>query len=222
MQRSIIFQTTSNIPGSLIAAANAGIEKAVSFVPKHLDRFRFEPARTPTTADGLIADMKVCGEGRQACQGLQLDASLLAKRLGSANTNPKDYWDVFLCNDDLMYQEFGWVFAVTLPEVPVSVLSVARFRNPRISNSQATIAVMRLLAHEVGHLLGLVERSHNMVDSYGKHCANVCIMRQAVTPLRWIKFAEEEKEQDVDFCSDCKQEMRERWSAEDLSIELSP
>jgi predicted Zn-dependent protease len=211
-QRYIIFQATSDVPESLITATKVGLEKAISLVPKHLDRFRFAvPApQLVAAADNLISRMRERKEGRQACLGLQLDASRLAEMVVSANDNRKECWPVFLCNDDLMHPKFGWVFGLTFRHL-VSVQSVARFMNPRLTDSQKEMAVTRLLAHEVGHLLGLVERSHNTVDLYGKHCANVCIMRQAVTPLRWIKFAEEEKENGVDFCSCCKQELADLW-----------
>jgi len=159
---------------------------------------------TTRDSDDLISDLKNKEKGRKSCHGFQLDVDAIFERLSQ--------WDVLLCNEDLMDQEYGWVFAVTQPQVHVSVVSVARFTNPRLTNSQTILAVNRLLAHEVGHLLGLVERPNETCDKYGKHCANICLMRQAVTPRKWIKLATEEELLGLGFCHSCKDELGQRWT----------
>jgi predicted Zn-dependent protease len=201
--QSIRFRTTKDIPDKLVSAAKLGIETAITAIPDWPDRIHLVEPTTTRDSDDLISNLKNKKKGRQSCWGFQLDVAAVAERLSQ--------WDVLLCNDDLMDQQYGWVFGVTEPQVHVSVLSVARFMNPRLTNSQTVMAVTRLLAHEVGHLLGLVERSHETVDLYGKHCANICVMRQAVTPLRWIKLAAEEELLGSGFCPSCKHELGQRW-----------
>jgi predicted Zn-dependent protease len=200
IERSIIFQTTNDVPDFLIAAGEKGLAKSITLVPGYVSRFCLP--ETVVVSRDLPND-------RQSCWGPQLDAGRLAETVNSVH-NSGAYWHVFLCNRDLYQEGDGWVFGSTIADV-ISVLSVARFMNPRLADSQREIAVTRLLAHEVGHLLGLVERSHDVVNLYGLHCTNVCIMRQALTPLRWIKSALEETERGIDFCSACTHEMSERW-----------
>jgi len=201
---SITFRTTKDIPEQLVETAKLGIEKAISAIPNRSDRIHLVEPKTTRDSDDLISNLKNKEKGRQSCWGFQLDVTAIAEHLSQ--------WDVLLCNHDLMDQQYGWVFGVTEPQVHVSVLSVARFMNPRLTNSQTVLAVTRLLAHEVGHLLGLVERSNETVDLYGKHCANICIMRQAVTPLGWIKLAAEEELLGSGFCCSCKHELGQRWN----------
>ena len=206
---SLQFQIASNVPANLVEAAQKGIRSAISLVPEHDSQFHFTRKRhdlkDSTTSRQVL--------GREALRGSQLNVLDVALTLGDLNENPGEKWDIFVCNQDLMVPGSGWVFGATIPAVPVSVQSVARFMNPRIDEESREIAVERLLAHEVGHMIGLVERDFDVVDSFGKHCTNVCVMRQALTPLRWIKLAQEEHESGVTFCSCCKDEVSKNWTA---------
>jgi len=201
-ERSIIFQTTNNVPPILIEAGANGLTKAMTLIPGYSTRFLL-----PKPIVGSFQLPKP----KQSCRGPQFDVGRLAETVNSLNNNSGKYWNVVLCNHDLYQTGDGWVFASTIADV-ISVISVARFMNPNLSDSEKDLAVTRLVAHEVGHLLGLVERSYDAVESYGLHCTNVCIMRQALTPKRWIRSALEERESSVDFCASCQGEMFQCWT----------
>jgi len=120
------------------------------------------------------------------------------------------YIVVAIVDVDLTDSDADWIFGATKTNlVPVSMISVVRPRN--MVERKALKALRRLGRHEFGHALGLVpdERTERVVDtdwSIGKHCTNVCAMRQTDVEHGTVTLeaaTEEEEVAAVVLCDDC-------------------
>ena len=84
---------------------------------------------------------------------------------------------------------------------------MTRFQHGISNREEQILAVKRLLRHEVGHMLGLVERDHHVEDKLGLHCTNICTMRQGLSVPEWLQQAKEEEKHGVQFCSCCMNDL---------------
>ena len=203
----VLFSATADVPEPLVRVALRGVEEALRAAGTGPQRMLFAGAEAGISADELF-EQAVAQRGYRATPfGRQYEiGSLLMAALDQLD-HRAPHWPVLLCSQDLYAQRDGWLFGATYSSVPFSVPSVARFMNRRISDEDRELAVARLLRHEVGHMLGLVDRAVDVQELYGLHCTNVCTMRQAVTPLRWIELAREEAEHGVQFCACCQDDL---------------
>lgn len=109
-------------------------------------------------------------------------------------------------------QEGKWlnfVFGLSREESNV-VISTYRFDSELKSRLLRRFCIQRAVFHEFCHALGLLPdwRTTNVTYRYGKHCTNLCVMREAESVPEWLDYAQEEIEQKVTLCHQCEDDLR--------------
>lgn len=146
---------------------------------------------------------------RNAGFGPQIDASQVINLFYSEPWQEYSHWEVFIVNHDLTDTNsdgnyLNFVFGITNREFAASVQSITRFM-ASVQNEPLRLAMIRrTLRHEVGHMFRLPNRSYNVVQSLGAHCAsNVCTMRQGLSIEEWAILTRSEEQQSTHFCNYC-------------------
>lgn len=124
------------------------------------------------------------------------------------------HWEVFIVNNDLNDrgingQYLNFIFGSTNPDFPASVQSVTRLLSSVPDNQLRYDMTRRLLRHEVGHMFKLPSglRTVNVTENLGKHCTNICTMRQGISIEEWAQLTQQETTRDVHFCNDCTNDL---------------
>lgn len=126
-----------------------------------------------------------------------------------------DHYDVLVCSSDMWdgSNRTNFVIGVARPNES-TVLSVRRFRGLR--KRMAAECVKTETIHELGHVFGLIpyERKSNVEHSLGKHCANVCSMRQGLTvPTDWEKYTKDRLANGA-LCPQCIDDLKDYFRRE--------
>lgn len=90
-----------------------------------------------------------------------------------------------------------------------TVVSTHRFRG--LDDKTRYECVKTETMHELGHVFGLIpqDRAEDVDYSLGKHCTNVCTMRQGLrVPIDWIIYSGERVTSGRAFCNRCTQDLR--------------
>ncbi len=131
-------------------------------------------------------------------------------------SNP--HWDVAVIEHDLIDEiptcadedRGEFVFGTTVPEL-AAVLSVYRLRG-LVRAEQRERGLRRLVLHYFGQILGLPSRSREsaivMLDGR-RYCTNRCVMRRAATVEQLVLLAEQEREDQITLCRDCRRDVIE-------------
>ena len=119
------------------------------------------------------------------------------------------HWEVFILNRDLTSGEpdNNFVFGETNISFPASVQSIRRLIVEVSDPVLRASMVRRLLRHEVGHMFGLTNRNFHVEEKLGKHCTNICTMRQGMSVPEWAQQAVQEERLGIHFCGDCQTEL---------------
>lgn len=116
--------------------------------------------------------------------------------------------DVLAVAEDLYCENTNFVIGAALPDV-ATVISVARFRSLDVRLKHECIKTETM--HEVGHVFGLVptERTTAVEESLGKHCTNICVMRQGLrVPDDWIRISRDRLAHGA-LCELCRRDLRQ-------------
>jgi predicted Zn-dependent protease len=103
-------------------------------------------------------------------------------------------------------QPSGLGFSFGLTQGHGSLVSTARLRG-------STWRFMVVTLHEVGHLLGLVDRScsnHDGRHHFEGHCRNICVMRPVSSLVDVDRCAEDIDQGYTILCNDCRAFLRTR------------
>ncbi len=151
---------------------------------------------------------------RDAGYGSQVVPRFIISLFHQEPWQSQPHWEVFILNRDLNAGEPGnnFVFGETDTSFPASVQSIRRLMVEVSDPSLRALMVRRLLRHEVGHMFGLTSRNFSVEEKLGKHCTNVCTMRQGLSVQEWTAQAKEEERIGVHFCGDCQHELN-RYAA---------
>lgn len=107
---------------------------------------------------------------------------------------------VVLTTYDLYVEGTNFVFGLCVPELGAIVSSC------RVSSK----TFRSLVAHETGHLKGLVPEYRKGISSqelFGLHCLNFgCVMRQGLTLAEWDRYSHEIIEGE-ELCIDCQRDL---------------
>ncbi len=119
------------------------------------------------------------------------------------------HYDVVVLQSDLYSGSDNNRFIIggAYPDLGAAI-SVNRFQG--LEPSLQFDCIVTETIHEMGHVFGLIPpgRQRNVEESLGKHCTNVCSMRQGVNvPMDWIRFTRDRLQQGP-FCTDCEQDLR--------------
>jgi predicted Zn-dependent protease len=144
---------------------------------------------------------------RNAGYGNQLDAGQFAGLFRDEPWQVEPHWEVLIVNQDLNCRVgdsyINFVFGVTNPIFAYSVQSARRLTAGVRDLDLQKELVRRVLRHEVGHMFGLPMRNENTTENLGKHCTNICTMRQGLSTQEWSNQWREETDRGVQFCGNC-------------------
>lgn len=153
------------------------------------------------------------GLRRDAGHGMQIDVGEIVPLFGEEPWQENPHWEVFVVGKDLNSRGFdgnyiNFVFGTTYPDFAASVQSVRRIIDGVPAGPLRQEMIRRLLRHEVGHMFWLPSRSERTTQSLGKHCTNICTMRQGLSLEEWRDQLHEETRHNVMFCNDCMGDLR--------------
>lgn len=145
--------------------------------------------------------------------GLQVVAQRLAQLFDSEPWQVIPHREVMIVNRDLTTGDSGenYVFGVTAwtnEFTPYSIQSVTRLEREITDKETRLRVIRRLLRHEVGHMFGLPSFGRKNTEmKLGRHCTNVCTMRQGMSSDEWITQLRQEERAGVQFCGDCMSDL---------------
>jgi predicted Zn-dependent protease len=117
------------------------------------------------------------------------------------------HYDIVLTKSDMYDVDCNFVIGLAVQGFG-TVISTNRFLG--LPAAEARECIITETMHEVGHVFGLVpgDRTDNVEESLGKHCANRCIMRQGlVVPRDWQVFTQDRLAGNG-FCPTCMRDLR--------------
>lgn len=117
------------------------------------------------------------------------------------------HYDVVVLSSDMYSEGTNFVIGLAISGLG-TVVSVARFRS--LDRDLQSECLKTEVIHELGHVFGLPreDRLENVAESLGKHCTNLCTMRQGLeVPKDWIRMTSDRLALGA-FCSQCRQDLQ--------------
>jgi len=148
-------------------------------------------------------------EGRRSSQkGDQINADVISHHLTFEPwRETKDHYDLMTITSD-MYSR-GTNFVIGLAHKGIGTL-ISTFRFRGLNDYSKYECIKTETMHELGHVFGLLPeyRTQDVEDSLGKHCTNLCIMRQGIKlPDDWVRMTNDRLIYGA-LCNDCRADLR--------------
>ena len=205
---------TSDIPQAEAQAALQGVLDVTTASGQRREVFalgsqkfgRGEFSSTDWYAEKALEDQTL---RRDVGYGLQIVPSNIIRLFHQEPWQAQPHWEVFILNRDLNSGEAdnNFVFGETDVSFPASIQSIRRLTVEVTDPKLRASMVRRLLRHEVGHMFSLTYRSFNVEEKLGKHCTNICTMRQGMSVGEWAEQTLQEENRGIHFCCDCLNEL---------------
>ena len=123
------------------------------------------------------------------------------------NKGGKDHYDILVLHSD-MYQSEDTNFVIgSAAEGIGTIISTYRFN--QLEDRERYECIKTETMHELGHVFGLIpkNRKKDVKKSLGKHCTNICVMRQGLNvPEDWIKMTNDRLRYGV-LCPACEKDL---------------
>jgi predicted Zn-dependent protease len=126
-----------------------------------------------------------------------------------------NHYDIFVVKDDMYSRDLNFVLGLGLDKVG-TVISTHHFSE--LDNRMRYECIKSTVIHELGHVFGLIpsKRKKNVDKELGRHCANVCTMRQSLYPLRpegipvfsWEDLTNDRLNHGT-FCGTCEKDLKQ-------------
>lgn len=128
------------------------------------------------------------------------------------------HYDVLVLERDMYSGEPDNSFIIGVATSGIgAVISVYRYL--QLERGEQYECIVTETMHEVGHVLGLVPdyrdydyRDYNVEDVLGKHCTNICVMRQGLRVPADTKRKTRDRLKYGALCTDCQRNLREFFS----------
>lgn len=140
----------------------------------------------------------------------QIDAGIL---LNLCQTEPwqvdRPHYDVILVADDMYYQKNNFIIGLSGLGLGM-IVSTHRFMD--LPQQEQIECIKTAALHELGHVFGAIhsKRIQAVEDKLGRHCTNVCVMRQGlVVPGDWLRMTKDRVRSGRPFCDECIAGMRQ-------------
>ena len=124
--------------------------------------------------------------------------------------------DFVLSGLDLYAENTNFVFGVTIPEMQVSVQSIARYIRMTRDESVQLAATRHIARHEYAHIAGMNDRSdYRRPDTrggiYEGHCMDECTMQQVMNTNDVLSLLEKlDGHELAGFCVSCVSSLRRK------------
>src|SRR3989338_1891490 len=119
-----------------------------------------------------------------------------------------DHYDLLVVHEDIYAGDNDFIIGLGIEGIG-TVISTRRFFG--VNNKARYECIKTETMHEMGHVFGLLpeERTENVKNLLGKHCANKCVMRQGLqVPDDWILMSHHLIQHGA-LCSTCRDDLRE-------------
>ena len=138
----------------------------------------------------------------------QLNVETMMFELAGEPWRKVPHYDLMVVSADLTAKGMNFVIGYGNRGIG-AIASVARIRHlePGLRGECIKTEIM----HELGHVFGLIPRERTVAveAQLGRHCANICIMRQGVNvPDDWIRITLDRLDSGAPFCPLCLRDLR--------------
>jgi len=154
---------------------------------------------------------------RDVGYGQQVDAGQFSRLFAHEPWQENPHWEVLVTNHDLTSRDsnskntdqfLNFVYGSTDPGFPSSVQSIRRIVEDVAGDKDFRNEMIRmLLRHEVGHMFGLVRRTHGRDGLRDNHCENTCSMKQTLNLRELAENTVAVENSGRHFCGDCMAEL---------------
>jgi predicted Zn-dependent protease len=120
----------------------------------------------------------------------------------------RDQYDILIVRSDIYAEEDNFLVGIAR-EGFGTVISTYRFNG--LDDKLKYECIKTETMHELGHVFGLLpdNRTEDVEDSLGLHCANRCIMRQGLNvPEDWINMTKDRLRYDA-LCKRCEKDLKD-------------
>ena len=118
----------------------------------------------------------------------------------------QDHYDVIIAKEDIYQVNLNFIIGCAKPRGD-TIISTFRFNE--LDDRMKYECIKTEAMHEICHVFGMISegRTENVEYSLGKHCTNICIMRQGVNvPTDWINITNDRLKYNA-LCNQCKTEL---------------
>ncbi|MBU3907541.1 MAG: hypothetical protein KKA64_04810 [Nanoarchaeota archaeon] len=123
----------------------------------------------------------------------------------------ENHYDIFIINDDMYSKGTNFVIGIAQQKIG-TIISTYQFKKLRGDWGMKYDYIKTETMHELGHVFGLPSKSRtrNIEESLGKHCTNICVMRQGlILPDDWIRMTNDRLKSGGALCRDCRKDLRD-------------
>jgi predicted Zn-dependent protease len=146
----------------------------------------------------------------------QLDADEILNQVAyRIMTGGQNHYLMMILNKDIYCEDTNFVIGVAKP-MSCTIISTFRFRSLQAENRYECIKTETL--HELGHVFCLPSKNRktNVEESLGKHCTNICVMRQGLNvPEDWEKISKDRVNYGP-FCETCTNDLIAFFKADSI------
>jgi predicted Zn-dependent protease len=116
------------------------------------------------------------------------------------------HYEIIVVKKDMYIPGTNFLIGLSIPG-DGALVSTNRFLSLKDKSLQYE-CIKTMMMHEMGHVFGLPLRDYNVEEKIGRHCTNICVMRQGLyVPDDWIKMTEDRLKYGA-FCKDCQQDLK--------------
>jgi predicted Zn-dependent protease len=119
----------------------------------------------------------------------------------------EDHYDLLALVSDMYDRDTNFVIGLGGEGIG-TIISTYQFKGLDENSKYECIKTETM--HELGHVFGLLPdyRTRNVENSLGKHCADICIMRQGLRlPDDWVKMTNDRLRYGA-LCDNCKTDLK--------------
>ncbi len=213
LRKPVYVLCEKNVTRSQTRAALEGIHDVLRLAGisdvevKNFGNWKSSPAVSPSMS---YASLKWFIANSYNTERKQVDADEFLHLIWKGLLLPEACTAVALLSSDLYCERQDFIIGYGAASEN-AVLSVHRFRI--LPQRQQHECIKTLVMHELGHVFGLLpeSRTRNVEESIGKHCTNICIMRQGLNvPDDWTRMTDDRLRTDP-FCNQCLHDLRKSF-----------
>lgn len=174
---------------------------------KSKDKGVFVPYQS---VDWYIQRGKETSRNRFQLNAQTMQRELMIEPWRYSSQGGRDHYDILIVKDDMYLENTNFVIGLAVKGIGTTI-STHRFNG--LDNKVKYECIKTETMHEVGHTFGLIPKTRRtgVEESLGKHCTNICIMRQGLSlPDDWIKMSNDRLKYSA-LCPICAQDLKNNF-----------